>query len=138
MFLSNTTTVLNYSCPGDFGYCTSILQFRPLCCNEKYENHLQVYTHVHLVPGYRIFYGHPRKIFKPLKTKNMKKNMSSADRLIRLIISAILVTLYFTGTVGGTLGIILLVLSGVFTITSIISFCPLYTIFGISTCKVNK
>ncbi|MBL7765860.1 MAG: DUF2892 domain-containing protein [Chitinophagaceae bacterium] len=68
----------------------------------------------------------------------MKKNMSSADRLIRLIISAILVTLYFTGTVGGTLGIILLVLSGVFTITSIISFCPLYTIFGISTCKVNK
>lgn len=68
----------------------------------------------------------------------MKKNMSSADRIIRLIISAILVTLYFTNTVTGTLGIILLVLAGVFTLTSIISFCPLYTIFGISTCSVEK
>lgn len=68
----------------------------------------------------------------------MKKNMSSADRIIRLIISAIIVTLYFTNTVTGTLGIILLVLAGVFTLTSIISFCPLYTIFGISTCAVKK
>lgn len=58
----------------------------------------------------------------------MKKNMSSADRLIRIIISAIMVTLYFTNVVGGTVGIILLVLSGVFTLTSIISFCPLYAI----------
>jgi len=68
----------------------------------------------------------------------MKKNMSSADRIIRLIISAIIVTLYFTNTVTGTLGIILLVLAGVFTLTSIISFCPLYAIFGISTCAVKK
>ncbi len=68
----------------------------------------------------------------------MKKNMSSADRIIRLIISAIIVTLYFTNTVTGTLGIILLVLAGVFTLTSVISFCPLYTIFGISTCAVKK
>jgi uncharacterized membrane protein len=68
----------------------------------------------------------------------MKKNMSSADRIIRLIISAILVTLYFTNTVTGTLGVILLVLAGVFTFTSIISFCPLYAIFGISTCPAKK
>lgn len=68
----------------------------------------------------------------------MKKNMSSADRIIRLIISAIMVTLYFTHVVDGTIGIILLVLSGVFTATSLISFCPLYSIFGISTCPVKK
>ncbi|MBK6331704.1 MAG: DUF2892 domain-containing protein [Bacteroidetes bacterium] len=68
----------------------------------------------------------------------MKKNMSSADRIIRLIISAIMVTLYFTNIVGGMLGVILLVLSGVFTLTSIISFCPLYAIFGISTCPVKQ
>ena len=68
----------------------------------------------------------------------MKKNMSSADRIIRLIISAIIVTLYFTNVVGGTIGVILLVLSGVFTFTSIIGFCPLYAIFGISTCPVKK
>ena len=68
----------------------------------------------------------------------MKKNMSSADRIIRLIISAIMVTLYFSNTVGGTVGIILLVLASVFTLTSIISFCPLYAIFGISTCAAKK
>jgi len=68
----------------------------------------------------------------------MKKNMSSTDGIIRLIISAIMVTLYFTNIVTGTLGVILLVLAGVFTFTSIFSFCPLYTIFGISTCPVKK
>lgn len=68
----------------------------------------------------------------------MKKNMSSADRIIRLIISAILVTLYFTNVVSGTLGTILLALAVIFTLTSIISYCPLYSIFGISTCPVKK
>jgi len=68
----------------------------------------------------------------------MKKNMSSADKIIRLIISVSMVALYFTNVVEGTVGVILLVLSGVFTLTSLISFCPLYTIFGISTCSVKK
>ncbi|MGB3198387.1 MAG: DUF2892 domain-containing protein [Saprospiraceae bacterium] len=68
----------------------------------------------------------------------MKKNMSSADRIIRLVISAILVALYFTNIIGGTVGLILLILATVFTITSIISFCPLYSIFGISTCSTKQ
>lgn len=68
----------------------------------------------------------------------MRKNMSSADRMIRLIISAILIGLYFTNIVTGTVGIILLVLSGVFILTSILSYCPLYSIVGISTCPVKK
>lgn len=68
----------------------------------------------------------------------MKKNMSSTDKIIRLIVSAIMVTLYLTNTVDGVLGIILLVLAGIFTFTSIIGFCPLYAIFGISTCAVKK
>ncbi len=68
----------------------------------------------------------------------MKKNMSTADRIIRVIISALFATLYFTGTVTGTIGIVLLVLAGIFTLTSIISFCPLYTILGISTCSVKN
>lgn len=65
----------------------------------------------------------------------MKKNMSSADRIIRVLLAAVFAVLYFTGTVTGTLGLVLLVLGGVFVLTSLISFCPLYTIFGISTCK---
>ncbi|PIQ49172.1 MAG: hypothetical protein COW03_06440 [Cytophagales bacterium CG12_big_fil_rev_8_21_14_0_65_40_12] len=68
----------------------------------------------------------------------MKKNMNTADRIIRLTISVILVILFFTNVVSGTLGIVLLVLAGVFTLTSVVSFCPLYTIFGISTCPVKK
>jgi len=46
--------------------------------------------------------------------------------------------LYFTGTVTGTLGIVLLVLGGVFVLTSVISFCPLYTLVGINTCAAKK
>ena len=61
--------------------------------------------------------------------------MSSADRVIRVILAAVFAVLYFTGTVTGTLGLVLVVLGGVFVLTSLISFCPLYNIFGISTCK---
>jgi hypothetical protein len=68
----------------------------------------------------------------------MKANMGTADRIIRLVIVAIFATLYFTGTVTGILGIVLLALGGVFTLTSMISFCPLYTLVGFSTCPVKK
>ncbi|NCO62969.1 MAG: DUF2892 domain-containing protein [Flavobacteriales bacterium] len=68
----------------------------------------------------------------------MKKNMGSVDRFIRIIIAAIVAVLYYTGTISGTLGIVLLVLAGVFLITSLISVCPLYAPFGISTCKVKE
>jgi hypothetical protein len=68
----------------------------------------------------------------------MKKNMATADSIVRLIISAIMATLFFMKVVEGTLGIIMLVLAGVFTLTSVIRFCPLYAIFGISTCPVKK
>jgi hypothetical protein len=65
----------------------------------------------------------------------MEKNMGSADKIIRVIIAIIFSVLYFTQTVTGTFGIILLVLGGVFLLTSVVSFCPLYLPFGINTCK---
>ena len=68
----------------------------------------------------------------------MTKNMGSADRIIRVIIAAIVGVLYFTGTISGTLGIVLLVLAGVFVLTSVISFCPLYAPFGIKSCKIKE
>lgn len=68
----------------------------------------------------------------------MKKNMGSADRIIRVIIAAIVGILYFTETISGTIGIILLVLAGVFVLTSLISFCPIYALFGIKTCKIKE
>ncbi|WP_367389150.1 DUF2892 domain-containing protein [Lewinella sp. LCG006] len=68
----------------------------------------------------------------------MKKNMGNIDRGIRVIVAIIIAALYFTGTLTGTLGIVLLVLAAVFVLTSFVSFCPLYTIFGLSTCPVDK
>jgi len=68
----------------------------------------------------------------------MKKNMGTADRIIRVIIAAIISTLYFTDIITGTLGIVLLVLAVVFVLTSLISFCPLYAPFGLKTCHIKK
>ncbi len=65
----------------------------------------------------------------------MKANMGSADRIIRILLAVVFAALYFTGTVTGTFGIVLLVLGGVFLATSAIGFCPLYTILGMNTCK---
>ena len=65
----------------------------------------------------------------------MKQNMGTADRIIRVVLAIIFAVLYFSGTVTGTLGIILLVFAGIFLLTSLISFCPLYAPFKFSTRK---
>ncbi len=64
----------------------------------------------------------------------MKKNMGSTDRIIRVLLAAVFAFLYFNETVTGTAGIILLILGGVFILTSLVSFCPLYPLVGINTC----
>ena len=68
-----------------------------------------------------------------LNMNKMKKNMSNADRMIRLIIAAIITVLYFTGTLTGTVAIVLLVLAGIFVLTSIVGYCPVYALFGWNT-----
>lgn len=65
----------------------------------------------------------------------MKRNMSNLDRIIRVVLAAVFAILYFTGTLTGTLGIILLVLGGVFLLTALVGFCPLYVPFKFSTKK---
>ena len=65
----------------------------------------------------------------------MKKNMGTVDRVIRILVAVVVVTLYFTNIISGTLGIILLVLSAIFVVTSILSICPLYMPLGLSTKK---
>lgn len=68
----------------------------------------------------------------------MKKNMGTADRIFRIIVAAVIAFLYYNKTITGTLGIVLLVLAGVFVLTSLISFCPLYKLVGLNTCPVKK
>jgi hypothetical protein len=68
----------------------------------------------------------------------MKKNMGTADKLIRLIVAAVLTFLFYNGTITGTLGIVVVVIAAVFALTSLVSFCPLYNLLGINTCPVKK
>lgn len=63
----------------------------------------------------------------------MQRNMSNADRIIRVVIAAIFAYLYFAGIVTGVLGILLMVFAGVFLATSLMGFCPLYVPFKINT-----
>ncbi|HPH86414.1 MAG TPA: DUF2892 domain-containing protein [Ferruginibacter sp.] len=68
----------------------------------------------------------------------MKKNMGNTDRITRTIIAIIIAALFFTNVITGTLGIVLLAFAGIFLLTSLVSFCPLYTLFGLNSCPVKK
>lgn len=68
----------------------------------------------------------------------MKKNMGNIDRIIRILVAIVIAVLFFTNVISGTLGIVLLVLAGVFVLTGLVSFCPLYTLLGINTCPKDK
>jgi hypothetical protein len=59
--------------------------------------------------------------------------MGNIDRVLRLAVAVIIAALYFSETISGTVGIILLALAAIFALTSFVSFCPLYLPFGIST-----
>lgn len=61
------------------------------------------------------------------------------DRIIRLIIAAVLMIVVFaTNLTDGTLSYVLLVVASIFILTSFISFCPLYTLAGINTCPKEE
>lgn len=63
----------------------------------------------------------------------MNKNVGGIDKLLRIIVGAVLIVLAITGTIGwwGYLGIILLA-------TGLINFCPIYAIIGVKTCPLDK
>jgi len=64
----------------------------------------------------------------------MTKNMGKTDKIIRLVVAILFAILILTGVVTGALAWILGIVAVIFLGTSAISFCPLYTIFGLSTC----
>ena len=61
--------------------------------------------------------------------------MGLIDKVIRILIAVVVIVLYFTHVISGLLGIILLILAGVFILTSFLGFCPLYLPFGLNTGK---
>jgi hypothetical protein len=85
----------------------------------------------------------PTVILQPLKTfikliAVMKKNMGPADRIIRILLAALFISLYVAKAVEGAWGLVLAVVGGILLLTSLVNFCPLYTILGINTSKVKK
>ena len=75
--------------------------------------------------------------FTTFKSNSMKKNMGGLDRIVRLIIVVAIAVLYYFEVVTGTLAYVLLALSGIFFLTSLVSFCPLYALVGLNTCKTK-
>lgn len=73
-----------------------------------------------------------QQILQPMKT-----NMGMLDRGLRLLLAAVVAGLYFAGQLTGTAAIVLLIFAGIFTLTSLLGFCPLYLPFGFST-KAKK
>ncbi len=69
----------------------------------------------------------------------MKTNMGNIDRGLRIAIALVIGVLFAMGhlALSSTLGIILAVVAGIFGLTALIGNCPLYSILGLSTCKVN-
>ena len=68
----------------------------------------------------------------------MKKNMSSTDSIIRILIAALITVLFFTKIITGTFAIVMIIVAAIFLATSVIGFCPLYSLIGVKTCKTKS
>ena len=68
----------------------------------------------------------------------MKKNMGGTDKLIRVILALIIGLLVYFEVVEDILAYILLVLAGIFVLTSLVGFCPLYGVLGIDSCSKQR
>ena len=64
--------------------------------------------------------------------------MGLIDKVIRILIALVIIVLYFTNVINGTLAIILLIVAALFILTSFLSFCPAYLPFGLSTSKKEE
>ena len=67
----------------------------------------------------------------------MKKNMGGLDKGLRVLAAIVFIYLFYSGIVTGILGYVLLAFGAIFIFTSLVSFCPLYTLLGINTCKTK-
>jgi len=64
--------------------------------------------------------------------------MGGVDRIIRLVVAAVIVLLYAQGIIAGTIAYVLFAVAAIFALTSFVSFCPLYRVVGLNTCKVKQ
>jgi hypothetical protein len=66
----------------------------------------------------------------------LKKNMGTLDKTIRISIALVLLGLYIGGNIPeGILTLILIVICAIFLLTSLIGFCPIYSLLNLTTRK---
>jgi hypothetical protein len=65
----------------------------------------------------------------------MKVNMGGFDRSLRIVLAAVVATLFFLKQITGTAAIILGIIAVIFLVTGVVGFCGLYVALGISTKK---
>ncbi len=63
----------------------------------------------------------------------IKPNIGSADRAIRLIVSIVLIILFYLGVFSEVAGVVALIVALLLTASSLISFCPLYRLFRLNS-----
>ena len=63
--------------------------------------------------------------------------MGTLDKGIRIAAAVIIALLYYFNVIEGTLAYVLMAFSIIFLLTSFISFCPLYTLFGWNSFKLK-
>lgn len=68
----------------------------------------------------------------------MKKNLSTLDRIVRSVIAIVFFILYISGTVTGVFGVILFAVGGIFLVTGLFGFCPIYALLGLRTLSVHS
>ena len=68
----------------------------------------------------------------------MKNNMGNTDRIIRVLVAAVIAVLFINNSITGILAYVLLGVGAIFLLTSLVGSCPLYSLLGINTCRVKK
>ncbi len=68
----------------------------------------------------------------------MKKNMGTTDKVLRLLVAVGIMGAFLLNRISGTTAVLLVILAGIFLLTSVTGVCPLYRLFGINTIKKRK
>jgi hypothetical protein len=68
----------------------------------------------------------------------MKTNVGTVDRIIRILVAVVLVTLYFTKVLTGGWAIAAIIVAAILGLTSLFGVCPVYTLLGIHTTRTES
>jgi len=67
----------------------------------------------------------------------MKANVGGVDRVVRLLAGLALIAVGAFGVVSAPWDMVAMGAGAVLALTSVISFCPLYALFGVNSCPVK-